>query len=224
MKVLNKKSVQIIKTGKRNIALVECVMERKLIVASKNNGKIKEIKKILDGLPFEIISMKDAGFDLDIIEDGATFEENAMLKAQALFNVVNNMVIADDSGLEIDFLNGAPGVFTSRFAGESTEQSVKNKKILYLLKDVEPRYRKARFVCSIAFVSENIKFTVTGSLDGQISEKPEGDNGFGYDPIFYVPEYRKTFAELPESIKNKISHRAIALQKLRNELDKIFFR
>ncbi|NLM27977.1 MAG: XTP/dITP diphosphatase [Clostridiaceae bacterium] len=198
-------------------------MERKLIVASKNYGKINEIKKILDGLPFEIISMKDAGFVPDIKEDGASFEENAMLKAQALFDLSDNMVIADDSGLEIDFLNGAPGIYTSRFAGESTEQSEKNRKIIYLLKGIEPRYRKARFVCSIAFVSENIKFTVTGTVEGQISEKPKGDKGFGYDPIFYVPEYGKTFAELPESIKNKISHRAIALQKLRKKLDNIFF-
>lgn len=198
-------------------------MKRKLIVASKNDGKIKEIKKILDGLPIEIISMKEAGIDPDIEENGADFEQNAMLKAQAVYNLTSSMVIADDSGLEIDFLNGAPGVFTSRFAGESTDQSEKNKKIIYLLKDIEPQYRKARFVCSIAFVSEKIKFTVTGSVEGQISEKPEGYNGFGYDPIFYVPEYGKTFAELPESIKNKISHRAIALQKLRKKLDNIFF-
>jgi len=197
-------------------------MEQKLIVASKNKGKINEIKKILNGLPFEIISMKDAGFDTDIIENGTSFEENAMLKAQALFNLSNNMVIADDSGLEIDFLNGAPGIFTSRFAGESTDQSEKNLKIIYLLKGIEPQYRKARFVCSIAFVSEQIKFTVSGSVEGQISEKPEGDNGFGYDPIFYVPEYGKTFAELPESIKNRISHRAKALHKLRKKLDNIF--
>jgi len=197
-------------------------MKQKLIVASKKDGKIKEIKKILDGLPFEIISMKEAGLDQDIKESGICFEENAMLKAQAIFNLTNNMVIADDSGLEIDFLNGAPGIFTSRFAGESTDQGEKNKKIIYLLKDIEPQYRKARFVCSIAFVSEQIEFTVTGSVEGQISEKPEGDNGFGYDPIFYVPEYGKTFAELPENVKNKISHRAKALFKLREELDKIF--
>ncbi|MDI9483056.1 MAG: XTP/dITP diphosphatase [Bacillota bacterium] len=197
-------------------------MKRKLIVASKNDGKIKEIKKILDGLPIEIISMKEAGIDPDIEENGADFEQNAMLKAQAVYNLTSSMVIADDSGLEIDFLNGAPGVFTSRFAGESTDQSEKNKKIIYLLKDIEPQYRKARFVCSIAFVSEKIKFTVTGSVEGQISEKPEGYNGFGYDPIFYVPEYAKTFAELTENVKNQISHRADALHKLRKKLDNIF--
>ena len=198
-------------------------MKRKLIVASKNDGKIKEIKKILDGLPIEIISMKEAGIDPDIEENGADFEQNAMLKAQAVYNLTSSMVIADDSGLEIDFLNGAPGVFTSRFAGESTDQSEKNKKIIYLLKDIEPQYRKARFVCSIAFVSEKIKFTVTGSVEGQISEKPEGYNGFGYDPIFYVPEYAKTFAELTENVKNQISHRADALHKLRKKLDNIFY-
>lgn len=197
-------------------------MKRKLIVASKNDGKIKEIKKILDRLPIEIISMKEAGIDPDIEENGADFEQNAMLKAQAVYNLTSSMVIADDSGLEIDFLNGAPGVFTSRFAGESTDQSEKNKKIIYLLKDIEPQYRKARFVCSIAFVSEKIKFTVTGSVEGQISEKPEGYNGFGYDPIFYVPEYAKTFAELTENVKNQISHRADALHKLRKKLDNIF--
>ncbi len=193
----------------------------KLIIASKNSGKINEISKILQDLPVEVISMKDAGFERDIEEKGTTFAENAMLKARCVFIHTKEMVLADDSGLEIDFLNGAPGIYTARFGGPLASQQEKNKKILCLLEDIDDPYRKARFVCSIAFVSKNIEFTVNGSIEGMIAKTPTGEYGFGYDPIFYLPEYKKTFAQLPDHIKNEISHRAIALAKFRKELEMI---
>ncbi len=195
---------------------------RKLVVASKNIGKLREIQEILRELPFEIISMQEAGYDFEIEEKGNTFQENAMLKAQALFQHVNTMVLADDSGLEIDYLGGAPGIYTARFAGENASQEEKNSKIINLLSGIEKPDRTARFVCAIAFVSKEKCFTVNGSVDGIISEKPEGSSGFGYDPIFYLPEYGKTMAQLQEDIKNKISHRARALYKMRQELAGIY--
>ena len=192
----------------------------KLVIASKNKGKINEIKDILKWLPFEILSMNDAGYDDEIEESGNTFDENAMLKARAVFSHTGGMVLADDSGLEIDFLNGAPGIYTARFAGEHTSQEEKNIRISALLSGVDSPYRSARFICSIAFVSKDKSFTVNGVTEGLIAEKPVGFAGFGYDPVIFMPEYGKTMAELPDSIKNQVSHRARALQKLREELEK----
>lgn len=194
----------------------------KLIIASRNRGKINEIKAILSGLPFEIISMKDAGYDFEIEENGNTFDENAMLKAKALFSHTGGMVLADDSGLEIDFLNGAPGIYTARFAGEQTGQEEKNARIISLLSGISNPYRTARFVCSIAFVSSERSFTVNGAAEGVIAEEPGGSAGFGYDPIFFMPGYGKTMAQLPDSVKNKVSHRSRALYNLRGELEKLY--
>lgn len=195
----------------------------KLYIASGNSGKVREIKEILSDFPLRIVSMKELGFDVKFEENGTTFRENALIKANALYNIVNDgMVLADDSGLEIDFLNGAPGFFTSRFAGENTPQEVKNEKIINLLKNVDKKYRTARFVCCIAVVSADFSFTVEDSVEGIISEKPSGNYGFGYDPVFFVPQYQKTFAELPEDIKNKISHRAKALEKLKQKLSSLY--
>ncbi len=196
----------------------------KLVIASKNKGKMNEIKDILKDLPFEIISMKDAGYDFEIEENGNTFDENAMLKAQTLFRHTGGMVLADDSGLEIDFLNGAPGIYTARFAGEQASQQEKNEKIVGLLSGVDSPYRTARFVCSIAFVSSERSFTVNGTVEGIIAEKPDGSAGFGYDPIFFMPGYGKTMAQLHDSVKNDISHRARALNKLREELEKKYLK
>lgn len=194
----------------------------KLVIASGNIGKIIEIKAILKELPLNVVSMKDEGYDIKFDETGTTFCENALIKANSLSKLVNGSVLADDSGLEIDFLNGAPGVYTARFGGNNISQEEKNRKILELLVGVDKKDRTARFVCSIAFVSEKINFTVNGSIEGIISEKPAGDEGFGYDPIFFVPEYNKTFAQLPEKIKNNISHRAKALDKLKQKLLTIY--
>lgn len=197
-------------------------MMDRLIIASKNKGKLIEIEDILKELPVEVVSMKDAGFDIEIAETGKTFDENALLKAQTLFQHTGGMVLADDSGLEIDYLNGAPGIYTARFGGKNASQEEKNNKIVDLLKGVEQPRRTARFVCSMAFVSKNKTFIVDGTIKGLIAEKPEGDAGFGYDPVFYVPDYQRTMAQLPDEIKNKISHRAVALNKLREELEKIY--
>lgn len=193
----------------------------KLVIATKNKGKIIEIRDILKEFPVEVISMGDAGYDADIDETGCTFSENALLKARALHKLSGGMVLADDSGLEIDFLNGAPGIFTSRFAGNNVSQEVKNNRIIHLLKGIDVQFRTARFVCSIAFVSKNISFCTEGSVEGLISDEPMGKEGFGYDPVFYLPEYKKTFAQLPESIKNEISHRAVALKKFRAKFAEI---
>ena len=194
----------------------------KLIIASKNQGKVNEIKDILKELPFEIISMQDAGYNFEMDESGKTFDENALLKAKALYQHTGGMVLADDSGLEIDFLNGAPGIYTARFAGDKVDQEEKNARIVNLLSGVSSQYRTARFVCSIAFVSGERCFTVNGTVEGRIAEKPCGTAGFGYDPIFFVPAYGKTMAQLPDSVKNKISHRARALYNLRDKLEKIY--
>lgn len=196
----------------------------KLIIASKNRGKINEIKDILKELPFEIISMQDAGYDFEIDENGNTFDENAMLKAKALYMRTGGMVLADDSGLEVDFLNGAPGIYTARFAGDKVSQEEKNARIVCLLSGISAQYRTARFVCSIAFASGEESFTVNGAAEGLIAEKPCGSAGFGYDPIFFVPAYGKTMAQLPDSVKNKISHRARALHNLRDKLKKIYLK
>ena len=136
------------------------------------------------------------GYDDEIEESGNTFDENAMLKARAVFSHTGGMVLADDSGLEIDFLNGAPGIYTARFAGEHTSQEEKNIRISALLSGVASPYRSARFICSIAFVSKDKSFTVNGVTEGLIAEKPVGFAGFGYDPVFFMPEYGKTMAEL----------------------------
>jgi len=194
----------------------------KLVIASGNIGKITEIKAILKDLPLQVVSMKEMGYNPEFDEVGATFSENALIKANTLRKFVNDIVLADDSGLEIDFLNGAPGIFTSRFAGENASQEEKNNKIINLLKGIDYKYRTCRFVCSIAVVSDNINLIVEDSIEGVISEVPRGNAGFGYDPIFYVPGYKKTFAELPEDIKNQISHRAKALEKLRQKLSVIY--
>jgi len=187
----------------------------KLIIATKNKGKVIEIKEILKEFPVDVLSMSEAGYDLEVIENGCSFSENALIKARALFNVSGEMVLADDIGLEIDFLNGAPGIFTSRFAGNNVSQEVKNNRIIHLLKGIDAKYRTARFVCSIAFISKKASFCTMGTVEGLIAEEPMGNKGFGYDPIFYLPEYKKTFAQLPESIKNEISHRAVALRKFK---------
>jgi len=178
--------------------------------ATKNEGKLKEIRSILND--FNIISINDIDAGFDIIEDGETFEENAIKKAVALSNLVNAPAMADDSGLEIDFLDKAPGVRSARFLGEDTPYSVKNAHILELLKDVPAEKRTARFVCVIACAVPGRETIIArGEWEGIISDCAKGDNGFGYDPIFYLPYHKKTSAELTPDEKNEISHRARAL-------------
>lgn len=188
---------------------------KKFIVATKNSGKLNEIKEILKDTEYDVVSMIDIGYNDEIEENGATFEENAMIKANALYQFCGQTVLADDSGLEVDALGGAPGIYTARFAGEGATDLQKIEKLLDLLKDVPFENRKARFVCSIALILDNgEKFVVKETCEGYINERLEGSNGFGYDPIFYVAQYKKTMAQLDVEIKNSISHRGKALKKM----------
>lgn len=194
---------------------------KRFIVASNNRGKLNEIKEILKEFPFEVISMKDVGINKEIIENGNTFEENAMIKAKEIFNITGEAVMADDSGLEVDYLNGAPGIFSSRFAGKGASDKDKNDKLLSLLKDVPFEKRKSRFVCAISVILPNrSNFTVKGICDGYIGLHPVGEYGFGYDPLFFMPEYNMTTAQMNAEFKNEISHRGRALKLMVEELKK----
>lgn len=188
---------------------------KKIIVATQNKGKVKEIKEILADLDIEVQTMGEAGIDIDIEENGTTFEENAIIKAEAISKLTDAMVIADDSGLEIDCLNKEPGVYSARYLGKDTPYEVKNQMILDRLKDVPKEERTARFVCSVA-LAEAGKETVTtyGIIEGYIGYQSEGTNGFGYDPIFFVDELGTSTANISAEEKNKISHRAKALNAL----------
>lgn len=192
----------------------------RLIVASNNQNKIREIKKILQNKVEEVISLKDAGIFVDVEETGKSFQENALLKATAIRNLLKDKsfaVLADDSGLEVEALNGAPGIFSARFAGENKNDSDNRKKVLTLLKN--QKNRKARFVCALVLINENDgKISVTATSDGEITEKETGDNGFGYDSLFYSYDLKKTFAEASDDEKNSVSHRARALLQLQKKL------
>ncbi len=185
----------------------------KIIIASNNKGKIKEFSDILTLLGFEVISLKDVGIDIDIEENGTTFQENAVIKARTIFEMTKTSVIADDSGLMVEYLNGAPGIYSHRYGGENATDDDKNQKILSELKDIPDEKRKAKFVCSICYIDENGKEQfVNGECIGKIGYEPKGENGFGYDPIFMYGD--KSFAEISSEEKNKVSHRAVALKSL----------
>jgi len=197
---------------------------KNLIVATRNKGKMKEFSEILSGLPFRLLSMEEAGIDIDIAENGKTFEENALIKAMEIHKLTGEMVIADDSGLEVDCLNGAPGIYSARFAGENATDEDRNNKLLAMMKDVPYEKRTARFVAAIAVVFEDgSNIIAKGTCEGLIGFKPEGKNGFGYDPLFFVPEYGMTVAQMEPELKNRISHRAKALgimaEKLKSRLE-----
>ena len=195
-------------------------MKKRIIFATGNENKMKEIRMILADLGMEILSMKEAGVDEEIVEDGMSFEENAEIKARAVSRVLTgDIVLADDSGLEIDYLDKAPGIYSSRFAGEDTSYDIKNRIFLDRLEGVPDEKRTARFVCAIAaaFPDGTMK-TVREAMEGRIGYKESGENGFGYDPIFYLPEYGCTSAELSMEEKNKISHRGKALRAIKDEL------
>lgn len=186
----------------------------KLIIASNNAGKIREFQTLLLPFGFEVLSMKDAGFAEEITEDGDTFEENAHIKARAVYEALRLPTIADDSGLEIDFLNGAPGVFSARYAGENATDEERCQKVLEEMHGVARELRDAKFVCSIYFIlDDENEYSVSGEVRGYIGSEPVGKNGFGYDPIFMLDE-DESMATIDESEKNKISHRAKAFEKL----------
>ena len=187
----------------------------KIIFATGNQGKLKEIRMILKDLPVEIVSMKEAGIDINIDENGSTFEENAVIKAKAIMEKTGCLVLADDSGLEVDYMDKAPGIYSARFLGEDTSYDVKNNYILDRLKGVPDELRTARFVCAAAAVFPDGR-TVTrrGTIEGIIGHKTAGSNGFGSDPIFYVPEFNCTTAQLDPEQKNAVSHRGKALRAI----------
>lgn len=190
-----------------------------LIFATGNAGKMREIRQIMADMPLEIKSMKEAGVEADIIEDGKTFEQNALIKARAIQALVGGIVLADDSGLEVDYMDKMPGIYSARFMGEDTSYDIKNKAIIDALEKAEGEARSARFVCAIAAVlPDGSERVVRATMEGRIGYEIAGANGFGYDPIFFLPEYGKTSAELSPEEKNAISHRGKALRLMKEEL------
>lgn len=196
----------------------------RIIFATGNAGKMREIKEILSDMNMEILSMKEAGISADIDEDGTTFEENAIIKAKSIAKLTNDIVLADDSGLEVDYLNKEPGIYSARYMGEDTSYTIKNQAILDRLEGVPKEKRTARFVCAIAAVLPNGEvLTTRGTIEGYIGTKSAGENGFGYDPIFYVDEYGCSTAEISKEQKNEISHRGKALRAMKEQLSQYEF-
>ncbi len=198
----------------------------KIIFATGNEGKMKEVRMILADLQIPVLSMKEAGIVTDIEENGTTFEENAMIKASAIAACTGKeeriVVLADDSGLEIDYLNKEPGIYSARYMGEDTSYTIKNANLIERLNGVPDEKRTARFVCAIAATMPDGTSAVTrGTVEGIIGYEEKGANGFGYDPIFYLPEYQCYSAELAPEEKNKISHRGKALELMKKELKKL---
>lgn len=200
----------------------------KIIFATGNEHKMEEIRMILEDLEVEILSQKEAGITADVVEDGTTFEENALIKAAEIAGAAREIpgyedavVLADDSGLEIDYLNKEPGIYSARYMGEDTSYDIKNQTLIDRLEGVEDDRRTARFVCAIAAVfPDGDKTVVRGTMEGIIGYEIKGENGFGYDPIFYLPEYGCTSAQLAPEKKNELSHRGEGLRKMREILGK----
>ncbi|MFC0270214.1 XTP/dITP diphosphatase [Metabacillus herbersteinensis] len=196
---------------------------KEIIIATKNKGKVNEFKEMLNGSGYQVTSLLDYPDSVDVEESGVTFVENAILKAEAISKHYRKITIADDSGLSIDYLNGAPGVFSARYAGEEKNDAANLSKVLTELKGVPEAKRSARFHCALAIASpEKETFTVEGICEGMITEKMEGENGFGYDPIFKPRGREVTMAQLPKEEKNTISHRADALKKLEKGIAQYF--
>ncbi len=195
-------------------------MNKRIVFATGNKGKMGEIREIYKDMPYEVCSMKEIGVDPEIIEDGATFEENAMIKARAVAACCpGDIVFADDSGLEIDYLNKEPGIYSARYMGEDTSYDIKNANLLERMEGVPKEQRTARFVCAVAAVFPDGKEQVVrGTIEGYIGYEPAGCHGFGYDPIFYVDEYGCSTAELEPEVKNSISHRGRALEMMKEYL------
>lgn len=194
---------------------------KKIIFATGNKDKMREIREIMADVDVEIMSMKEAGISADICEDGTTFEENAMIKAREIAKFTDAIVLADDSGLEIDYLNKEPGVYSARYMGEDTPYTIKNQALIERLQGVEKEKRTARFVCAIAAVlPDKTEYVTRQTMEGYIGYEPEGENGFGYDPIFFLDEYGCSSAALSREQKNAISHRGKALRAMKEILKK----
>lgn len=197
--------------------------DKKIVFATGNEGKMREIREILKDLGMEILSMKEAGASLDIVEDGATFGENAEIKARAVWKRTGGIVLADDSGLVVDCLNGEPGILSARYMGEDTSYEIKNQNILDRAAHAKGGERSARFVCNIAAVlPDGTVLHTEESMEGLLADQPAGKEGFGYDPILYIPEFGVTSAQLTMEQKNKISHRGKALEAMKGRLKETF--
>lgn len=196
-------------------------MEKRIVFATGNQNKMREIKMILADLGMEILSMKEAGIDVDVEENGTTFEENALIKAREIAKLFpGDIVLADDSGLEIDYLNKEPGIYSARYAGRDTSYDVKNQMLIDRLDGVPDEKRTARFVCAVAAVfPDGTEEVVRGTIEGRIGYEIAGANGFGYDPIFYLPEFGMTSAEISPEQKNEVSHRGKALRAMRSVME-----
>ena len=191
----------------------------KIIFATGNEGKMKEVRMILEDLGLPVLSLKDAGITADVEENGTTFEENAQIKAKAIMEMTGALVLADDSGLEVDALDKEPGIYSARYMGHDTSYHIKNQNIIDRLEGKVGEERSARFVCAIAAAFPDGRVLITrGTMEGQIGYEEKGENGFGYDPIFYLPQYGKYSAELSSDEKNAISHRGEALRRIREVL------
>ena len=192
---------------------------KKIIFATGNAGKLREIREIMEGTEVEVLSMKEAGISVAVVEDGTTFEENALIKAKAIAEYTDAIVLADDSGLEVDYLDKAPGVYSARFMGEDTSYEIKNQAIIDKLDGVPKEQRTARFVCVIAAVlPDGRSMSTRQTMEGYIGYHAEGENGFGYDPIFMLEEYGCSSAAISREEKNAISHRGKALRAMKNML------
>jgi len=199
------------------------VHPEKILTATTNRGKLREITKELEGLPFELLSLDDLAIKQQAPEEGLTFMDNARQKALFYSRLTGILTLAEDSGLEVEYLGGAPGVFSARFAGPLANDALNLEKVLKLMPDVPQEKRKAQFVCCLALCrQENILAEISGKVEGQISLEPRGKNGFGYDPIFFYPPLGRTFAELAPQEKNRVSHRGRALRQLRDFLAQSF--
>ncbi len=197
-------------------------MMDKIVFATTNEGKVKEIKEILEDFPVEVVSMKEMNITTDVEENGTTFEENSLIKAREISKLTGLPALADDSGLEVDYLNGEPGIYSARYLGRDTDYNYKNNYIIDRLKEAEDKERSARFICVISLVlPDGREFVKKGVMEGRIGYEINGENGFGYDPIFYLPEYGKTSAELSSDEKNKISHRGKALRAMKELIAEI---
>ena len=195
---------------------------KRIIFATGNENKMKEIRQILGDMDVEILSMKQAGISADIEEDGKTFEENAVIKATAIAEMTNEIVLADDSGLEIDYINKEPGIYSARYMGEDTSYRIKNANLIERLEGVPDEERTARFVCAIAAVLPDGRVLETReTIEGRIGYEERGENGFGYDPIFMLPQYGKSTAELSPELKNELSHRGKALRLMKEKLKEV---
>lgn len=197
-------------------------MGHRIIFATGNEGKMREIRLLLADLGLPVLSMKEAGVNPDIVENGTSFGENAQIKAKAVWDLTGDIVLADDSGLVVDYIGGEPGIYSARYMGEDTSYEIKNRNIIHRLKDAEGQERSARFVCNIAAVLPDGQVLHTEeTMEGLIAKEPAGQGGFGYDPILYLPQYGMTSAEITMEEKNKISHRGKALQAMKTVLENV---